>query len=317
MNSPSVRITEEQLIEWRRDAEFNPVEQLASVIHAVSSPCVAAAALEERVRQKELLGNCATVDCDIHVMGLGESPQRHATKVGGLPYRAKGSPWPVAQDGTEYTFICQFNFRASADLISDLPGDILLVFAKEAIIVDGGTTDEVFFEWQDESIKILCGADDCRGMQLDNAWYGYPCRSFDFEDVGSVASLLRRRAGALHHPDNYLIDKEWDGPTSARFSGLKIGGLPSWYFGEMSQTVVWGNRFSPPSDYFRHIQFLCGLGLIFPVTNHQHPWLNRAEPISNNELLSDPIQYLNWFDGFQVYFFRDNENSLHWVLEYR
>ena len=67
---------------------------------------------------------------DIFLLNLGEPEQRAVTKVGGLPYRAAGKPWPIAQSGAPMTFLTQFCFVDSRDLVPPLPGDMLLVFIE-------------------------------------------------------------------------------------------------------------------------------------------------------------------------------------------
>ena len=41
------------------------------------------------------------VPTDVFVWSRGEPDQRAVTKIGGLPYRIKEEPWPVAPSGTE------------------------------------------------------------------------------------------------------------------------------------------------------------------------------------------------------------------------
>jgi hypothetical protein len=83
---------------------------------------------------------------DVFVFGKGEPPRRDCTKVGGLPYWPAGKPWPRTGDGTPYHFLAQFNFADSRDLITNLPGDVLL------LLTDGPEEwtedpDRLRFEW--------------------------------------------------------------------------------------------------------------------------------------------------------------------------
>ena len=59
------------------------------------------------------------------------APECSVTKVAGLPYRAAGLPWPLTDDGRPMTFLAQFCFEESRDLVGKLPGDVLLIFAED------------------------------------------------------------------------------------------------------------------------------------------------------------------------------------------
>src|SRR5262245_46005232 len=82
---------------------------------------------EGSVRQKTNLGRTKPVD--VFVLAKGEPPVRDATKIGGVPYRPRAKPWPLTPDGKPATFLAQFNFMQSRDILSSLPGDILLMFS--------------------------------------------------------------------------------------------------------------------------------------------------------------------------------------------
>lgn len=69
------------------------------------------------------------VESDVFVLGYGEGPGRCITKIGGLPYMRKDCPWPISKEtGRPLSFICQFRFSESVDIVGELPGDVLLVF---------------------------------------------------------------------------------------------------------------------------------------------------------------------------------------------
>jgi hypothetical protein len=71
------------------------------------------------------------IDTDICVWNLGESPQREVTKIGGVPFWPSWEPWPESESGEPCTFVAQFCFADSTDLLPELPGDILVIYSEE------------------------------------------------------------------------------------------------------------------------------------------------------------------------------------------
>ena len=88
-------------------------------------------ALLERLRASAYarLPNLTRVPTDVFVWRAGEPARREVTKIAGLPYRQAGLPWPLAPSGEPLTFVAQFCFADSRDLVPPLPGDVLLIFA--------------------------------------------------------------------------------------------------------------------------------------------------------------------------------------------
>jgi hypothetical protein len=69
------------------------------------------------------------VPVDLCVWKLGDAPRRDVTKIGGVPYWPAGEPWPHTRGGAPATFVAQFSFADSTDLLPNLPGDLLSVLA--------------------------------------------------------------------------------------------------------------------------------------------------------------------------------------------
>jgi Domain of unknown function (DUF1963) len=90
-------------------------------------------AVLEQLRESSYanLPDIERVPTDVFIWSRGEPPHREVTKVGGLPYREAGKPWPMAPSGTPMNFVAQFCFADSCDIVPNaLPGDILLFFAE-------------------------------------------------------------------------------------------------------------------------------------------------------------------------------------------
>ena len=85
------------------------------------------------------------------------------TRVGGLPWLPKSVRWPTVSRRPA-TFLCQFDFRDSRDLVGDLPGDLLLVFvADERAIYDG--VKRMRFVWASaDDIDVVTEADVPEGV---------------------------------------------------------------------------------------------------------------------------------------------------------
>jgi hypothetical protein len=89
------------------------------------------------VHQIREQGNAAGIDfgrsvpTDVCLWNWGDSPRREATKIGGIPYWPAAEQWPTAA-GEPFTFVAQFCFADSTDILPALPGDILSVLVEGA-----------------------------------------------------------------------------------------------------------------------------------------------------------------------------------------
>src|SRR5579862_2631453 len=86
------------------------------------------------------------VSTDVVIWSRGEPDHRALTKIGGLPYRAADTPWPLAPSGTPMPFVAQICFADSRDLALELPGDILLIFSETE---DWGSETNYHFKFTD------------------------------------------------------------------------------------------------------------------------------------------------------------------------
>jgi Domain of unknown function (DUF1963) len=115
---------------------------------------------------------------DVLQFVAGESVDRHVTKIGGLPYRPARLAWPVAGNGTHLTFVAQFCFADSRDLVGALPGDVLLIFGTENLIYDTvenlAARGELLFEWYPLGLDQLVEADQIPPV----GWPIAPCYGF-------------------------------------------------------------------------------------------------------------------------------------------
>jgi len=102
--------------------------------------------LRAEVSKQVSLGR--SVPVDIIVWAEGEPAKPYLTRVGGIPYRSQSLAWPTAADGTRMTFLAQFCFLDSRDILPpNLPGDVLLVFLKTPASWAAAESDDVHLEW--------------------------------------------------------------------------------------------------------------------------------------------------------------------------
>lgn len=232
------------------------------------------------------------VPTDIFVWYRGEPEQRAVTKIGGLPYRPAGRPWPVARSGTPMNFVAQFCFADSRDIIPALPGDILLIFIEGKKWGRG-----------DEDYDFLWGDYDERDSSV----------AFEWVSLGNFP--LTTKAEIPKTPWQILpcyaaIYRTWDYPTINGFAyrhiaehitpimaATKIGGLPAWI--------------QPEEDIPG--TFLCSLESIDPEISRPFPFLNVPEPISYEEWRNSRRLLIG--DVGTMYFFINSYGDLRWTAQ--
>ncbi len=212
----------------------------------------------ENMRAKFGIAAPDAVPCDIFVWGIGEPPDRRLTRVGGVPWLPKSTPWPTFGK-TVATFLCQFDFRDSKDLHGQLaggslPGDLLLVFvAGEHSALIGGN-EELRFVWVSaEENEVYTQYDVPAGAQsfdFVSSW-GARFRSKDIPSQWTKAYEISETAGSGRL---YCLPVLW---------ATKIGGVPY-----NSQD----NHHAPPPDY------LCQLVSI-QASSTSWPWINHEQPL--------------------------------------
>jgi hypothetical protein len=238
--------------------------------------------LWEQIRRTLLSSASITsVPTDVFALGLGESSRRDVTKIGGLPYRPKGLPWPELRESGPMTFLAQFRFSESQDLVGSLPGDVLLVFIAHRDLDFFGKDPTYFhFEWHS------LGQTDLVDEVPSPEWkfvtcFGVRHRTVDFRDPDQCAQVLRPLV-AHYFPD---IDPNIvDGRVSSiiHLSGkLKIGGLPD------------QGNYCEGQGMTDGLRFLASIPTIFPRFSAPYRWINRPEP-RPYEFPFPPEEMLEW-----------------------
>ena len=105
------------------------------------------------------------VPVDIFLWSTGPADRPYLTKLGGVPHREASKKWPKDSNNNPYTFVGQFCFVDSKDIVSDcLPGDVMLIFFKEA----GSIYDRagIHVEWSSLELESPTSAANCPNPHL-------------------------------------------------------------------------------------------------------------------------------------------------------
>ncbi|MFG0283689.1 MAG: DUF1963 domain-containing protein [Phycisphaerales bacterium JB039] len=158
---------------------------------------------------------------DVLLPALGEPPRREVSKIGGLPYRARG-PWPT--DGAEkpLTFLGQLCLADSRDVLrgfsrDELPGDVLLVFhddTDDGLMWSEGEGAQLHFEWQPLGLAESDLVTATEVPEQPVAWTATYFERYRSTEHADVRLPLRYRD----------IDIE----VSGEYWASKIGGVPVW-----------------------------------------------------------------------------------------
>lgn len=101
------------------------------------------------------------VPVDIFLWQTGAPAKPYLTKLGGVPHREAKRPWPTSNEGTPFTFVAQFCFLDSKEIVSDkLPGDVMLVFFKDHQS-HSGDYEDVRIEWSKIELDEPMTVADC------------------------------------------------------------------------------------------------------------------------------------------------------------
>lgn len=210
------------------------------------------------------------VPTDVFLWGRGEALRREITKLGGLPYWPADRPWPTSSSGEPLIFVAQVCFADSRDIVADLPGDVLLIFAHPIWerLWDGrhqGDESLMQFAWMPlGETELVDSVAPVKSNWAGAPYWGTIHRTYDYPDLdGDNDDLWDRIAPDLG--ERY----RWSGLD--RVTATKIGGIPWW---EQGDPGLLG-------------RFLCVLEAIGPAKDRPYPYVNVPEPIGSRD--RDPL----------------------------
>lgn len=267
----------------------------------ITGPCDLAHIEQIRTRASEVSDLGSTVPTDVFVFGHGEAGRRDVTKVGGLPYRPRQKPWPTREEGGPMTFLAQYRFTESRDIVGDLPGDILLLFAADERGLFWGHQSQLLFEWYPLGLTDLA----TKGELMQTDWefvtcYGARHRTLDY--VEKIGPRVLKTVIPEKVLDTFPI--EFASLEVSRLVGMKIGGLPMLFYSPEER----------PDLHQLPGRFLCSLATTGPMPEQKYPWINRARPYTFGEGGS-PQLHLEICDGFVLYVSIAESDKLHWAIQ--
>jgi hypothetical protein len=187
-------------------------------------------------------------------------------------------------------FVGQVCFVDSRDVVGDLPGDILAIFANprhDRLWDDDGTERGMEFVWLPLGVADLLPAEDLPHVETDwpiDPYYGAIYRTYDYPDLGSDGGYFG-----------------WD---HVAWSGLglidatKIGGVPWWEQGDPGLPGC----------------FLCAQESIQPAFGVPYPYLNVPDEIGPSFQEQYPTGDLSWGDAGRLYLHFDGER-IYWEVQ--
>jgi hypothetical protein len=233
------------------------------------------------------------VPTDIFVWNRGEPTERAVTKIGGLPYREAGKPWPLGKAGTPMTFVAQFCFADSRDLVPALPGDVLLIF-----------TVGVEYRYKNEIDYY---------PKLGNSYDEDSEAAFEWVSLGDFPLTTQAeipQTGWQIQPCYGTIYRTWDYPTVDAFAHRHIS--------ENIQGVIWATKIGGICPWMQGEEdipgeFLCALGSVFPNVREPFPFLNEPEPITHEQQVDSG--YLMIADVGLLYLFRNGYGDIRYTIQ--
>jgi hypothetical protein len=227
-----------------------------------------------------------TVPVDIFIMAEGEPPDRHVTKIGGLPYRSAKMAWPTGTDGAPMSFLAQVDFADSKDITGDLPGEVLLIFTPDS----DGFVETLHFEWQPLGLADLISGD----ALPKQAWHPDPCYGHIYRTVSYPEARSKARTREGEYPTCRGVDI-WSDFHLPQYQATQIGTAPF---------------FIQPGDDEPPGRMLCAISSVQPNPHKPYPWINHPEPLMPEDKWRYDGNYLMLGDMGCIYISIDEARQL-------
>jgi len=223
------------------------------------------------------------VPVDVFIQSMGEPEHRFATKLGGLPYRPSQLAWPRGASGRPLSFIAQFNFSNSRDIVGPLPGDLLLVFGDHSTDLE-----TLHMEWQSLGDHDLIGRGDIPA------------------ECAILAPYFGNRWRMNSHPDGVRTN-DLEFPLC---NGKEVWS-DHWILQPQANQIGRAPFFIQEGDNALAGQPLCTIASVVPSPEVTYPFVNVSEPISTEEMLERNRREFLIGDLGCIYIFMEPDGTLH------
>lgn len=208
------------LRQW--EGEF-PLGEKPSPSHQIDSPGELATREQalRLARTRGELGNAIPTDVFVWADWCPDA-KPWLTRIGGIPWREKGKPWPLDDNGIPLVFLAQICFVDSADILPcKLPGDVALIFGSNhrgsISLVDGAS-----LEWS--TIDLAKPEDGMGGSlpwngELPYEYHGVLHRTMQYPDESAAFPVFK----TLGWEEEYNDLIELQGTCIARHASLPQG----------------------------------------------------------------------------------------------
>lgn len=228
------------------------------------------------------------VPVDVFIMAEGEPPDRHVTKIGGLPYRPAQMPWPTAESGTPMSFLAQIDFTDSRDLTGELPGDVLLIFTPDG----NDCIETLHLEWQPLGLKEPISPEQVP----EQAWRSTPCFGHACRTVSYPEAQEKPEISVNKYPLCRGLEI-WSSFHLLQYQATQIGSAPF---------------FIQPDDDQLPGRMLCAISSVQPSSHEPYPWVNRSEPRMAKDEWRYDDGYFMLGDVGCIYISIDETGQLHY-----
>lgn len=276
------------------------VDLLRFLSYTVTTPLSVVALERARAIIQPLPDECQARPADLFIFNQGEPVDRSVTKVGGLPCRPASWPWPTNPKYGPLTFLGQFNFADSRDLVPAIPADLLLVYsaAIPPVMEDERNPEPqpwLYTEWYDQTrgdplIELSQVPPNSHNIPV---FWGTRYRAIDCLETEQACSAIMEEL-RLH---GYWGDT---GRGAAQCSLL----LNGWKVGGHSRLRATGGSEARGT-------LLCTATSFMTDEDLPYPWLNHPAPVSKEVMYANAIL---WWDGFSLELYLTEDGSIDWWI---
>ncbi|MEM1185179.1 MAG: DUF1963 domain-containing protein [Planctomycetota bacterium] len=174
------------------------------------------------------LGPSVPVDAFVWALSPPED-KPWLTKIGGLPWRPAGSPWPMDENGRPLAFLGQICFIDSLDVLGRRPpSDVALIFAQDDRwegMANFSVSEDIGFEsrieWHPIEIERPMRAADAPATGLlEFEYHGIIHRTVQYTDWEHYEPVFERAAIG---GDSAFYVANFEGTSIGRYAGIPQG----------------------------------------------------------------------------------------------